>query len=344
MPPVSSRRQAGESYGGGHSRGRKMKIVTNNGFETKASNSIPVIDFQPFISGDTDTQKAVATNLYRAIEEVGCFYLSGAVSATEVGQVFTQSQYFFGLPQSEKEQLLLPSDGSFHGYIVTSIAAKTINEKLSLTQEILQNPMDAAPDGRSQWFQQHPEFCDCIWQAYQSLRETVKAVLGALAIALDAPKDYFIQCHSQHNDSMLLLHYPALCSTPESTALRHEEHSDLGSITLLFQEQVGGLEICTQTGDWIPVPPLTATPLILLGNLISRWTNDEFPATRHRVSLLTAGQVTQDRYSFGLFAAPDENAEIVCLETCLAPNEKPKYPPIRTHEYYRQKFEAKQKS
>ena len=167
-------------------------------------------------------------------------------------------------------------------------------------------------------------------------------ILQALAIGLDAPVDYFVESHKTYNNSMLLLHYPSLSSSLNPPPLRHGAHTDLGSITLLFQDQTGGLEVCTRSGEWIPVPPIANTPLVLLGNLVARWTNDQCPATQHRVSLPTVTHASQERYSFGFFAAPDDDAEVICLPSCIPPGEVPKYPPIRTQDYYEQLFQTKQ--
>ncbi|WP_293103964.1 2-oxoglutarate and iron-dependent oxygenase domain-containing protein [Moorena sp. SIOASIH] len=321
-----------------------MNLVANKCSTANASNSIPVIDFQPFLTGDYSSQKAVAAKLERAMQDVGCFYLSNtSVSLTAVAQVFTLCKYFFALPSSEKEQLLIPPDGSYHGYIVKRADGKITSEKLSITQENLQSPSVGVRDQRSQWFEEHPQFCNSLSQAYGSFQDTMDSIFLALAIALDAPENYFKDLHSQRNDSMLLHHYPPLAPTQESVPMRNTEHIDYGSLSFLFQDEVGGLEVYTQTGNWVAVQPIQNTPLIVLGNVMSRWTNDKYPGTMHRVSLATARNTTRERYSFGLFPAPDENAEITCLESCLAPNEKPKYPPILTHEYYSQGFEAKLK-
>ncbi|MBC6477182.1 MAG: isopenicillin N synthase family oxygenase [Hormoscilla sp. GM7CHS1pb] len=205
----------------------------------------------------------------------------------------------------------------------------------------MQNPVEEVRDRRSQWFEEHPELCEPLSRAYQSFQKTVEIVFRAMAIALDAPQDYFTKLHGQQNDSMLLHHYPVLHPTLASNVLRNKEHIDYGSLSLLFQDEIGGLEVCTQAGDWIAVPPIENTPITILGNIMSRWTNDKYPGTKHRVSMPTTQHAMKERYSFGLFPAPDDRAAIACLETCLAPNEKPKYLPISTHDYYERGFQAK---
>ena len=82
-----------------------------------------------------------------------------------------------------------------------------------------------------------------------------------------------------------MLHYPPVAQTPSPGQLRAGEHSDYGSITLLLQDQIGGLEVRTRQGDWIAAPPIDDTIVVNVGDAMQRWTGDRLTSTPHRVTV-----------------------------------------------------------
>jgi isopenicillin N synthase-like dioxygenase len=133
-----------------------------------------------------------------------------------------------------------------------------------------------------------------------------------------------------------LIHYPPLSTQhlQSEHLVRNPAHSDFGTLTLLFQHQVGGLEVADmsstdkrltvnveKTARFIPVEPKNEI-LVLPGYMLRRWTNNVYPGAVHRVTapLLPAdgdgNEMTTERYSFAYFALPDENAVIEALSTC----------------------------
>ncbi|NJL23648.1 MAG: isopenicillin N synthase family oxygenase, partial [Leptolyngbyaceae cyanobacterium SM1_3_5] len=155
----------------------------------------------------------------------------------------------------------------------------------------------------NQWPLQLPNFRSTALEFFAACVQTADAVLTAIAIALQLPSDFFTIRHSQQAHTLRLLHYP-----PQAEgAIGAAAHSDYGSITLLFQDSVAGLEVQTRyhsgsaarSGEWLNVPPLENAVLVNLGDLMQRWTNDECRSTPHRVR-----SVTCDRYSIAFFLRP----------------------------------------
>ena len=72
---------------------------------------------------------------------------------------------------------------------------------------------------------------------------------------------------------------------------------------------------------------------------MARWTNDRWTSTLHRVVIPDDGGAER-RQSFAFFHQPNWDAEIVALEACLATNEAPKYPPVRSGPYLMGKFKS----
>ena len=88
---------------------------------------------------------------------------------------------------------------------------------------------------------------------------------------------YFSRFHSGQNNQLRLLHYPPIpaAELENESSSRMPAHSDWGSITMLFQDDCGGLEIENQhvPGDFIKAHPLKNAIVMNVGDLLMRWSN-----------------------------------------------------------------------
>lgn len=305
--------------------------------QTTVASQIPIIDFHPFIVGDSNAKAAVANQISHAIQEMGCFYLKNGVSQTLIDQAFAQAERFFTLPLAEKEKVASAVTGRSRGYIpfekmFIGNQPGQLHESFSFANELDSNKaaVDSyaeALDVPNQWPQNPPEFRQVLQQFFQASQECALNVLEALAIALQLPNTYFTDLHSQQNHAGVFNYYPNISQAPKTGQTRFFEHTDLGSITLLFQDQGGGLEVYTPTGEWITTSSVPNTVLVMPADMMSRWTNDKFCATPHRVSVPTDFHTVKERYSFSFFVIPNYEVEVTCLESFLKAGESPKYPP-----------------
>ncbi|RTL42175.1 MAG: isopenicillin N synthase family oxygenase [Burkholderiales bacterium] len=126
-------------------------------------------------------------------------------------------------------------------------------------------------------------------------------VLRAVALSLALPADYFEQRYTR--DPLLLLRLFNYPSRPPaaSAAWGVGEHTDYGLLTLLYQDDVGGLEVRTPDG-WVPAPPRPGSFVCNIGDMLDRMTRGLYRSTPHRVRLNTSGR---DRISIPLFFDPD---------------------------------------
>ncbi|MEH2234831.1 isopenicillin N synthase family dioxygenase [Nostoc sp.] len=300
--------------------------------ERQVSTPIPVIDFHPFIVGDIVAKQAVADRISCAIQEIGCFYLENCVPQTLVDQVFAQAQSFFALPQEEKNQVKL-APGTSRGYVARG-KERVLLEAFNFGLDVTINEAGVTPQGfgePNRWPENQKEFRQLLLEFFTTCRDASFSILQAMAIALKLPESYFTDFHIERNFNTSINHYPSLQQTPSPGEMRFAEHTDYGSITLIFQDEIAGLEVCNDAEEWIAAPFLPGKVLVILADLMQRWTNDKFPATKHRVPLPSKFP-SNPRYSIIYFESPDYDAEITCLESNATPN----YPPIRTHEYINQ--------
>lgn len=284
-------------------------------------SQIPIIDFSNFAS-DNKTIKQI----YQACTEVGFMYLKNFdISQNLIEQVFSTSKHFFNQPIEIKQQSAWSDEFSNQGYV--GIERERLNpNKLGDLKEAfnisrLNNTQTQEP---------------CIVEFFQACTNLANQILEAFARTLELPVDFFANNHNQNHHTLRLLHYPPLQKPllPEQT--RAGEHSDYGSITLLFQHEISGLEIQTASGNWIKAPAIPGTVVVNTGDLMQRWTNNKFCSTKHRVVI--PDNAKGSRYSIAFFCHPNDDTQITCLPSCM--NKSSIYPPISAKEYLLTRLQA----
>ncbi|MEH1899102.1 MAG: 2-oxoglutarate and iron-dependent oxygenase domain-containing protein [Nostoc sp.] len=305
---------------------------------------IPIVDFNPFINGDTVAKEAVAAQISLAIHEVGCFYLKNyGISKTLIAQAFSQTESFFALPENEKEQVSFFPDRNLRGYHNFKKSEDNHNANELMTEgfhfgkEITPDEVGVIEDPffePNKWPNQ-TNFREVMMEFFTACHESALRVLQALAISLRLPEDYFTNLYSEQNHGIVWHHYPSIYQPPELGKVYLTEHTDIGTLTFLFQDSEG-LEVYTNTGEWVFAPLIPDAIIVLVADLMQRWTNDKFCATRHRVVVPTQSHSAKQRYSCAFFTSPNYDAPINCIKTCLDRDEVPKYPPIFAREYFKQ--------
>ncbi len=163
-----------------------------------------------------------------------------------------------------------------------------------------------------------------------------------------------------------LIRYPAISAQRLKSGefVRNPAHSDFGTLTLLFQQDVGGLQIADmsstdkttsagieKSGKFVHVDPKRGSIIVNTGYLLMRWTNGRWKNTVHRVleppgSVWTAqdsddsGWMVPERYSIAFFSFPDAATVVEPLPTCCSDQEPKKWGPIDAGEYLLKKRAA----
>lgn len=297
--------------------------------------AIPVIDLAAFSNGDAVTRQRVVKQIYQACHEIGFMYLQNpGISKDLIQQVFALNKSFFNLPLAVKQQLAWSNEFSNTGYVGIEREHLDPNKPGDLKEAFNVGKAElTCPAVSSMSPAKSPE----ILSFFEACTEIANKVLQAFALALELPEDFFTTRHDRQHHTLRSLHYPPLETPAKPGQVRAGEHSDYGSLTLLFQDEVGGLEVQTKTGDWIAAPAIPDTIVVNTGDLMQRWTNHVFCSTKHRVIIPNDSRVKQSRYSIAFFCHPNDDTEIACLDS---QQEKPIYPPIFAGEYLLQRLQA----
>ena len=288
---------------------------------------IPTISFA---SGDTER----LANLEAALEDTGFMSLSDTgIEAAQVSAVFEASRSFFQCPDEFKQRFRYHSAADNFGYQSVGMESLDPDRPPDLKETLtIRNP--TARRGEH-W--PSAGLRELVLDFYQRCLVVAHKLQGDAATLLDVPCDYFHSRITGENVTLRLLHYPPLAFR-ESGQLGAGAHTDYGLLTLLFQDQVGGLEVLGQQSDtWIPVAPLAGEIVVNTGDLMERWTNGRFRSTRHRVQPQTG---SGGRYSLALFLDPDDAVEVSCLPSCVSAQKPAQYPPTTAGEHILAKLRA----
>jgi len=326
-----------------------MATANEHHAESDTQLPVPIIDFSAFTGGDTNRQAETAAEISRACREIGFFYLKNhGVDSALLEEMFGASAEFFDQPQDIKQDVAWQSAEENLGYVAIGRESLDPSQPGDFKEAFNINEDDAMngerdcrhPDNR--WPQRPASFRPVMERFFNACVDTADAVLHAFAIALDTPRDFFVDKHAAHDHTMRVLHYPALgkAGQDEAATPRAGGHTDYGSITLLFQDDVGGLEVRSLDGEWRFAPPIPGTVLINTGDLMQRWTNDVFRSTPHRVGASLSENAGRDRYSVAFFCHPDMSADISCLDSCHDQQRPAQYPPITAHEHLMERLGA----
>ncbi|EFP77977.1 uncharacterized protein PGTG_03933 [Puccinia graminis f. sp. tritici CRL 75-36-700-3] len=329
--------------------------------------SIPLIDFSAFSNPDAgvDEQVLVANRLLEGFKKNGFVYLQKvSVSPEMVSEAFGWSKKFFDLPVEIKKQALHPADGSCHrGYSPIGLEkVKPIEPSNGRTMN--GNEKAAAPDHKETydigkpgrlsehniWLPEESErkydltgFRKFFEEFYEACERLEMGILRAISIGLMGIEeaDYLSKFHQESNNQIRLAHYPPIEATQliEGVRERFGAHTDFGSITILFQDQVGGLQVENPTapGHFLQVKPIEETVVVNIADLLMRWSNDTLRSTLHRVGPPDVTGLIPSRYSIPYFCGPDPKALIKCLPGSTS---EPKYEPIYADEYIKMRMKS----
>lgn len=307
---------------------------------------IPLVDFAAVsrrgdsVDFGTAAERRVAEAVGRACRDIGFFYLENhGISDAIIDQAFQQARWLFALPEAQKDGIHVRHSRIHRGYFpafeenTDPEQTADFKEGFDMSAELPADDPDALSGNRlygpNAWPAHGAEFKRAMLAYYDALDGLARRIMGAFAIALDLPQDFFADKLEKCTSLLRVLHYPSQGGQVDAEVLGTGAHSDYGCLTILAQDDIGGLQIRNCAGEWVSAPPIPGTFVVNVGDLMARWTNDVFTATRHRV-INTTGR---ERYSIPFFFHPSYHTRVTCLETCRDAEHPPRYPPVIAGEH-----------
>ena len=309
---------------------------------------VPIID----ISRDRD---AVGAELDEVCRTVGFFQITGhGIDDGIAMRAWTAATRFFDLPLADKRRVTRPAADYPYGYI--PVAGESLSQSMAGSappdlKEVfnigpvtapgheLTDPDEASVYSPNLWPAALPELREAWTAYYAAMRDLGSRLMSLFARGLGLPPAFFDDKIDQHPDALRAINYPERDDVPLPGQLRAGAHTDYGTLTILRQDAVGGLEVLDHGGNWTGVESVPGAFVINIGDLMARWTNDQWHSTLHRV-VDPPGEAAARarRQSMPYFQNANWSAEIACLPTCLAPGEAPKYEPVLAGPHLMGKF------
>lgn len=309
---------------------------------------VPVVDLRR-------DPAALARELDEICAEVGFFQIVEHGASAECDAAWDAMKRFFDLPLDERMTVRAPSPEYPHGYgpLAEEALGRTLGVDVppDLKEVFNSGPVDPPahemtdPDesviwSPNLWPDALPEL-RLTWTAYhRTMQALANRIMGLFALGLALPVDYFAPYVGHAACGLRGICYPARTTPPEPGQLRAGAHTDYGTLTLLRQDTVGGLEVTTREGKWVGVESIPGAFVVNVGDLMATWTNDRWRSTVHRVTdppPATDGAYER-RFSMPFFHNANWDAQVSCLPTCLAPGEEPRYAPVLAGPHLREKF------
>lgn len=302
-------------------------------------SEIPIIDIGELGRG-TPGEARIVGQILDACEHVGFFYVKNhGVPLLQQTGMFDQCHRFFALPQAERDSLLLTNSPNYRGYLPIGARGSDQKRTRDLLDSFNVGPERGPEDefvragkplhGLNQWPANLPGFRDAILGYYAAMEKLTQTLLSGVSLAMGMPRNTLGAMFRAPVSQLRLLHYPDQQGEIVDM-IGARAHRDFGVFTILIQDEVGGLEVLNNTGEWVVAPPIEDHFIINLGLMMRHITNDAYQAAEHRV----INRYGRERYSIPFFINPDYDATLATLPKFMVDG-KSNYAPVSAGEKLR---------
>ncbi|KAF3435682.1 hypothetical protein FNV43_RR22773 [Rhamnella rubrinervis] len=305
---------------------------------------IPLIDLSSIINSDendVDVVEKLVKEIGSACREWGFFQVinHGVPLETRL-KLETASRNFFALPLEEKRKVRR-DELSATGYYDTELT-KNVRDWKEVFDLVVEEPavVPASPDPQdnnlTQWFNkwpQHPPEIREAWEEYgKEMQKLGLKLMGLIARSLGLGENRFNEYFKNQTSFIRLNHYPP-CPSPH-LALGVGRHKDSGAITVLAQDDVGGLQVKRKTdGVWIQVKPTPNAYIVNVGDCVQVWSNDKYESVEHRVMVNSE----KERFSIPFAMRPSHYTMMEPLKELINDQNPPKFKPFSWGKFFTNK-------
>ncbi|WP_428483517.1 isopenicillin N synthase family dioxygenase [Rhodopila sp.] len=298
---------------------------------------IPVLDIANLVAGADGAREALAPAFARSCADTGFVVIANhGISRSLIDGAFAAASDFFDLEEQRKLALkvgdlnigYLP-----HGAQIVRTSKVNHNTKPNLSESFY-IVTDRSPDdplirsgdplhGLNRWPTEMPLFRGHTMAYFHVMQPLAHKMVSVIATSLGLPPDYFVTDFREPTITLRLIRYPSH-DAAEDNQFGFAPHIDTSFLTLLAQSALPGLEVRTREGEWIRPPAIPGTFVMNTGEMLSRYSNDRYIPTPHRV--INANNAL--RHAVPFFYGPGLDAVIRPVSTCVGPDNPAKYEPL----------------
>lgn len=278
-------------------------------------DALPLVDIGSLLAATDAPSSATAAALDTACRESGFFRVTGhGIPAELFAALDRASRAFFALPEADKAHVAMANAGpAWRGWFPVGgeLTSGRPDRKEGLYVGVEHPPghprvRAGTPLHGANLFPAEPaEFGPTILAWIDAVTPVAHALMAALAVGLGLPASWFAD-HLTADPTILfrIFHYPPGDDSDWGVG----EHTDYGLLTLLAQDDCGGLQVRTP-GGWVDVPAEPEVLVCNIGDMLDRLTGGRYRSTPHRVRNLSG----RHRLSFPFFFDPSWDAEVAAL-------------------------------
>ncbi len=285
-------------------------------------STVPVIDVSAAVAGRD--YGAVAAQVDEACRGVGFFQIVGhGVDPSLLDAVHETAPDLWRLPKEVKEQYRSPTGHVFQGWYTRDdpdgfpLQEKWEGTTFDSAEEAIAAgvPTDLAVRFRGNlWPDAAPRFVAAMKACFEATRALGDRVMAIFAVALGLDEDFFAPMLKNDSSYFAVNSYPGTSHLPAGETALYE-HTDSGTLTLLHQRgNYRGLQVRLRSGDPYRMPVIDEAFVVNIGDLMARWTNDQWRATPHTVLL---GEPGEWRTSVTTFHTPAVDAVVEPVATAV---------------------------
>ena len=278
-------------------------------------NELPIVSVAPLIDDRSGDVAVTAAEIRKACRQHGFFYITDHSVDEDLQDLLVEcSQQFFALDLSEKLAIRMALAGrAWRGYFpvgeeLTS-GQPDLKEGLYFGAELDESDArvrDGLPlHGRNLFPASPREMQETVLDYMDAMSSLGFAVMRGIALSLDLDPSYFDRLMADPFILFRIFHYPPHPPDGDEHQWGVGEHSDYGVLTILKQDDTGGLQVKVGR-TWIDAPPVPGSFVCNIGDMLEKMTGGVYRSTPHRVRNVT----DKSRLSFPFFFDPSFDARI----------------------------------
>lgn len=303
--------------------------------QSSVLDQVPIIDIAELrVDSAAPAARGAVEQIAAACSSWGFFQVTNhGIPQALIDEVWAQTRAFFALPIAARLEVLRSRDNPWGFY----------HNELTKNQRDKKQVFDFTRDGvdpiygrSNRWPAGQTAFKETMESYFEACTELSLQLLEAFCLGLDLPAKFMHDDFATNHTGFLRLNYYPVHDPIEDAAEDYQpvadlgvhHHTDAGALTVLIQDEVGGLQV-HRNGYWYDIPPVEGAIVINTGDMMQVWSNDIYHAPVHRVLAMDAC----DRYSLPFFFNPAADARVSPLPSVVDDDNPDRYRPIAWGEF-----------